>query len=139
MRHLRVLLALFAITLSLPSGAWADTGWSTEILGARRQASADERGPTSVVRAAPVGPFSLFASTGAEFHGMVEPGARLPRTLVCRTTSVDDRPADLSRALLSTRSRARAAQRRSLQFGPSLALATRGVVGFHASPAPPLA
>lgn len=138
MRHLRVLLALLAITLSLPSGAWADTGWSTELAGARRQASAQERGPTATVRAAPVRPFSLLASTGAEFHGMAEVGARLTRVLVCRTTAVDDRPADLSRALLSTRNRARAAQRRFLQLGPSLALATRGVVGFHASPAPPL-
>lgn len=138
MRHLRVLLALFAITLSLPSGAWADTGWTTELRGARRSASAEEPVPTAVVRAAPVRPFFLFASSGAEFHGMAEPGARLARTLVCRTTPVDDRPADLSRSLLSTRSRARAAQRRFLQLGPSLALATRGVVGFHASPSPPL-
>lgn len=139
MRHPRVLLALLAITLSLPSGAWADTGWTTELLGARRSASPEEPGPAAVVRAAPVRPFSLFAPSGAEFHGIVEAGARLARVLVCRTTTMDDRPADLSRALLSTRSRARAAQRRFLQLGPSRALATRGVVGFHASPAPPLA
>lgn len=133
MRHLRVLLSLLVLSAALPCSALADTGWSQEAAGLRRTAAA---APSTL--AAPARPFTLFAGFGADVLVVVEPGSRGPRVLRCREGRRDG-PADHAPSLLAAHSRLRAAQRSFLQIGPSLALATRGVVGFHASPAPPLA
>jgi hypothetical protein len=137
MRHLRSLLALLALSLALPSGARADTGWSQEVLGVHGPSRAAAARRATVAPAAPAGPFTLFTAPGADFPVLIKTDGHGPRASRCRAAP-GHKPTDHSSSLLAAHSRLKAAQRSFLQISPSLAVATRGVVGFHTSPAPPL-
>jgi hypothetical protein len=132
MRRLALILALLAVSLVLPARAWADAGLSWELRGSRTAAPRRE----ATVAPVPSGPATLLVALGTSLRGVVERGER-SRTPTARVEPPAHPPAGCGRPVCAARSRMRAVELSFLDSAPGRAAATRGVVGHHASPAPP--
>ena len=137
MAIVRALLVLLAVLLVLPRAARADTGWATDLAAARHAPRVDAPPMATIAPLPPTRPFNVLGGTGggAAVQAPASGAARLLRVRVV----LDDTPPDHSFAVLAARSRHVAAARDFLELAPARARATRGVVGFHGSPPPPLA
>lgn len=133
MRRLALILALLALSLVLPEPAWADAGLSWELRGQRTAAPRRE----AIVARATSEPATLLAKLGASLRAVVERGGRI-RTPAEREEPPATPRAGCSRCTGAARSRIRAVDLSFLGSAPDRAAATRGVVGHHASPPPPL-
>lgn len=137
MSHLRALLILLVVSFTLPASARADAGWSMDTPGVqRRAAAAVERVPT--IAASPRELPPTLAGFGAGGQALQPPGGNASRETFARVV-LEDTPADHASPLHAAHSRYRAARRGCIQYAPALAVATRGIVGCHTSPAPPRA
>jgi hypothetical protein len=132
MRRLALVLALLVVSLVHPARAWADAGLSWELRGPR---TAEPRREATVAPATSE-PATLLASQGASLPALVERGGR-SRTPAERVKPATEPRAGCRRSRGAARSRMRAVELSFLGSAPSRAEATRGVVGHHASPAPP--
>jgi hypothetical protein len=131
MRRLSLILALLVVALVLPARAWADAGLSWELRGHRTAAARRE----ATVAPATSQPATVLEALGGSLQAAVERGGR------SRTPPDGVEPArpraGRSRSTGAARSRFRAVELSFLGSAPGRAAATRGVVGHHASPAPP--
>ena len=133
----RLLLALLVVLLALPRAARADTGWATDLAAARHAPEAEQAPVATIAPLPPSRPFGMAGGVagGAAVQAPAGGAARLLRVRLV----LADAPPDHSFAVRAARSRQRAAERDFLEQAPARAVATRGVVGVHTAPPPPLA
>ncbi|HEV2146402.1 MAG TPA: hypothetical protein VGR37_03205, partial [Longimicrobiaceae bacterium] len=79
MRRFGLLLALLLLSLALPTGARADTGWSLESQTLRSSTPAPPAREAKLAPAGPSGPLTLFAALGSAPKALVEGGERETR------------------------------------------------------------